>query len=94
MASRAFERAALLAPEETHRALYYAAADAAWLGGLPNAPSRSWPRRAGTHPRPGSHRDRDLRGHIAARRGPIRQAQEILLAGAERAATVDPSVPS
>ena len=52
VSSRAFERAALLAPDEDRQdRLLYAAADAAWLGGLDGpgrrAPGRGPPARAG-----------------------------------------------
>jgi DNA-binding CsgD family transcriptional regulator len=92
VASRAFERGALLASEESARArLLYAAADAAWLGGLAD--------RAAGLLEEARQRARapalvvsieDLRGRIAARRGPIGQAQEILLAGADLAASIEP----
>ena len=92
VSSRAFERAALLAPEEARQGrLYYAAADAAWLGGLAERAVALLAEATRHAPAPGlAVAIEHLRGHIAARRGPIGQAQEILLAGAERAATVDP----
>jgi tetratricopeptide (TPR) repeat protein len=92
VSSRAFERAALLAPEEARQGrLYYAAADAAWLGGLAERAVALLAEATRHSPPPGlAVAIEHLRGHIAARRGPIGQAQEILLAGAERAATVDP----
>ena len=57
----------------------------------PTVPRRCWTRRAGSGaariwPSSIEH----LRGHIAARRGPISEAQEILLAAAELAAPIDP----
>ncbi|HMD92757.1 MAG TPA: AAA family ATPase [Trebonia sp.] len=92
VSSRAFERAGLLAPDEARQGrLYYAAADAAWLGGLAERAVALLAEATRHAPGPGLAVAIDhLRGHIAARRGPIRQAQEILLTGAERAATVDP----
>jgi DNA-binding CsgD family transcriptional regulator len=92
VASRAFERAALLAPKEAHQGqLYYAAADAAWLGGLAERAVGLLAEASRPAPPAGlAVAIEHLRGHIAARRGPITQAQEILLAGAERAATIDP----
>jgi DNA-binding CsgD family transcriptional regulator len=92
VASLAFERGALLAPEETTRGrLLYAAADAAWLGGLADRAAELLDeacRRAVTPDLVVSIEH--LRGHIAARRGPMRDAQEILLAGAGLAAPIDP----
>ena len=92
VASLAFERGALLAPEETHPGrLLYAAADAAWLGGLADRAAELLDeacRRAVTPDLVVSIEH--LRGHIAARRGPMTEAQEILLAGADLAAPIDP----
>lgn len=92
VSSRAFERAALLAPREGRQgALQYAAADAAWLGGLAERSAALLDDAARRALTPGlAVAVEHLRGHIAARRGPITQAQEILLAGAERAAPTDP----
>ena len=92
VASRAFERAGRLAPEEAlHGRLLYAAADAAWLGGLAER-AVALLDQAGAHaPAPDlAVAIEHLRGHIAFRRGPITAAQEILLAAAERAAPIDP----
>jgi DNA-binding CsgD family transcriptional regulator len=92
VSSRAFERAARLAPEEARQGrLLYAAADAAWLGGLADR-AVALLDQAG---RPVPAADLavaidQLRGHIAAWRGSIATAQEILLAAAERAAPIDP----
>jgi DNA-binding CsgD family transcriptional regulator len=92
VASLAFERGALLAPEETTRGrLLFAAADTAWLGGLADRAAELLDeacRRAVTPDLVVSIEH--LRGHIAARRGPMREAQEILLAGADLAAPTDP----
>jgi DNA-binding CsgD family transcriptional regulator len=92
VASRAYERAASLALDERHRArLTYAAAEAAWLGGMPE--------RAQALLESASHQTVDeqlssevehLRGHIALRRGPLEQGRAILLAAAERAAAHAP----
>ena len=89
VSSRAFERAALLAPGET-TSLLYAAADAAWLGGQAE-------RAVGLLERAGRHDpDEDLtiaiehlRGHIAIHRGPVTDGQRILVTAAERAALAD-----
>jgi DNA-binding CsgD family transcriptional regulator len=92
VSSRAFERAALLAPEEgRHSRLLYAAADAAWLGGLAERAAVLLDK-AGRHsPSPDTAvAIENLRGHIATRRGPVTEAQEILLASAEHAAPIDP----
>jgi DNA-binding CsgD family transcriptional regulator len=92
VSSRAYERAARLAPHDSSKArLLYAAADAAWLGGLADRATTLLDEASqyATAPElvlPIEH----LRGHIATRRGPIMQAQEILVAAAERAASADP----
>ena len=109
VSSRAFERAALLAPggttppspPENTRSWRRKKPARAGCGtprptppgsaGSPNVPSRS-SAEASRHA-PAAELAvaiEHLRGHIAARRGPITEAQEILLAGAERAATIDP----
>ena len=57
----------------------------------PTGPSRCWMRPAGTCPAPDlAVAIEQLRGHIATRRGPIAEAQQILLAAAERAAPIAP----
>ncbi len=89
VSSRAFERAALLAPGGT-TSLTYAAADAAWLGGQAER-AVALLERAGRHAP-----DEDLaiaiehlRGHIAIHRGPVTEGHRILVAAAERAALAD-----
>jgi DNA-binding CsgD family transcriptional regulator len=92
VASRAYERAARLALDERGRGhLAYAAADAAWLAGLPE--------RAQIMLESADHHavDEDvstevahLRGHIALRLGPLERARAILLTAAERAAAHAP----
>jgi DNA-binding CsgD family transcriptional regulator len=92
VSSRAFERAALLAPEEGRQSrLMYAAADAAWIGGLAER-AVALLDQAGRHaPDPElAVAIEHLRGHIAWRSGSVTTAQEILLAAAERAAPIDP----
>jgi DNA-binding CsgD family transcriptional regulator len=92
VSSRAFERAALLAPEEARQGrLQYAAADAAWLGGLADI-AVALLDQAERHACAAdlAVAIEHLRGIIAARRGPITAAQEILLAAAERTAPIDP----
>jgi DNA-binding CsgD family transcriptional regulator len=94
VSSRAFERAARLAPDEARQGrLLFAAADAAWLGGLADRAVVLLDQ-AG---RPAPTADlaisiEHIRGQIAARRGPVAAAQEILLAAAERAAPADPDL--
>jgi DNA-binding CsgD family transcriptional regulator len=91
VSSRAFERAALLAPAERRRAsLAYAAADTAWLGGLADR-ARSLLEEAARHADGGPLKIRieHLRGHVALRRGPIEAGRAILAAAAERAAEED-----
>jgi len=92
VSSRAFERAAWLAPDEDRQGrLLYEAADAAWLGGLAER-AVALLGEAGRHVAdPGlAVANEHLRGQIAVRRGPITAAQEILLGAAERAAPIDP----
>jgi DNA-binding CsgD family transcriptional regulator len=91
VSSRAFERAALLAPDEDRLGrLRYAAADAAWLGGLADR-AVALLDQAGRVSDPGLAVAIDhLRGHIAIHRGPVTEGQEILLAAAGRAAPIDP----
>ncbi len=92
VSARAFERGALLASQEAERGwLLYAAADAAWLGGLADRAeallSRARKDAAGDDLLLSVEQ---LRGHIATRRGPVGEAQQILLAAAELAARSDP----
>ena len=92
VSSQAFERSARLAPRESRQGrLYYDAADAAWLGGLAIRAAVLLDEAA----RHAADAElaisiQHLRGHIATRRGPISQAQQILLAAAENAASLDP----
>jgi DNA-binding CsgD family transcriptional regulator len=92
VSARAFERAARLAPEEARRGrLLYAAADAAWLGGLADRAAALLDQAGRPVPAADLAVAIDhLRGHIAAWSGSITTAQEILLATAERAAPIDP----
>jgi DNA-binding CsgD family transcriptional regulator len=92
VSSRAFERAALLAPEEARRGrLLYSSADAAWLGGLADR-AVALLDQADRHVPPAdlAIEIQHLRGHIAIHRGPVAEGQEILLAAAERAVPIDP----
>ena len=71
--------------------LLYAAADAAWLGGLADrAAALLDEARQRASARDLAVSIEHLRGHIAARRGPIGDAQQILLAAAEQAAPAEP----
>jgi len=92
VASHAFERGAQLAPDESRQArLLYAAADAAWLGGLSERAVALLERARRYAKAVDLLVSIDLlRGHIAARRGPIGVARAILLTAAEQAAEVDP----
>jgi DNA-binding CsgD family transcriptional regulator len=92
VSSRAFERATLLAPEEGRQGrLLYAAADAAWIGGLAERAVALLDQAGRYAPAPElAVAIEHLRGSIAWRRGPVTAAQEILLAAAERAAPIDP----
>ena len=92
VSSRAFERAALLAPDEGRQGrLLYAAADTAWLGGQTSraAALLTGARQHALTPDLAVAVEH-LRGHIATRRGPIAEAQETLLTAAEGAAQIDP----
>jgi DNA-binding CsgD family transcriptional regulator len=92
VSSRAFERAARLAPDEARQGrLLNAAAGAAWLGGRADR-AVALLDQAGRHD-PAADLAiaiEHLRGQIAFRRGPITAAQQILLAAADRAAPTDP----
>jgi DNA-binding CsgD family transcriptional regulator len=92
VSSQAFERAALLAPDEMRQArLLFDAADAAWLGGLADRAVAFLGEARRHAPAPDlALRIEQLRGHIATRRGPIAEAQQTLLAAAEKAAPIDP----
>jgi DNA-binding CsgD family transcriptional regulator len=92
VSSRAFERGARLAPDEVSQGrLLYEAADAAWLGGLADrAAALLDEARQRASARDLAISIEHLRGHIAARRGPIGDAQQILLAAAEQAAPAEP----
>ncbi|MGH9105370.1 MAG: AAA family ATPase [Acidimicrobiales bacterium] len=90
-ASRAFERAAGLAPTEVWRArLLQAAAEAAWSAGLAARAAElvEVARRHDQTPESAVALEH-LRGHVSARLGPVRQSQAILAAGAELARGVD-----
>jgi DNA-binding CsgD family transcriptional regulator len=92
VASRAFERAAQLAPNDTWRGrLLYSAADSAWLGGLALRAQGllEATATAGLTPELTGHVD-NLQGHIAARLGRVGEGQVILARGAERVAAADP----
>jgi DNA-binding CsgD family transcriptional regulator len=92
VASRALERAALLAPDEARQGrLMYAAADAAWLGGLADRAVALLDQSVRHVSEPGlAVAIEHLRGHIAIHRGPVTGGQQILLAAADRAAPVNP----
>jgi len=87
VASRAFERAARLAPTEDGRAsLLFEAAEAAWLGGLAERAVRLLREAAGTASDTRLELRIDhLRGHIALLRGPLAEGAALLRAAAERA---------
>ena len=93
VASRSFERAARLAPDEARRAfLLHAAADAAWLGGLAARTGALLDEAAAQAPAgPVALAIEHLRGSVALRRGPLDVGRAILSAAAERAADRDPA---
>jgi DNA-binding CsgD family transcriptional regulator len=89
VATAAYERAANLSLEPAR--LLYAAADTAWLAGQADrAVTLLDDARARAHELALAVEIDHLRGQIAARRGPVRQAQSMLAAAAERAAELDP----
>jgi DNA-binding CsgD family transcriptional regulator len=92
VASGAFERAASLAPVASRRGyLLYAAADAAWLGGLAVRTSDLLDEAELHAGDPEVEISIEhLRGHIALHRGPVGEGQSILLAAGEKAAMIDP----
>ena len=92
VSSQAYERASGLAVGDSRRScLLYDAADAAWLGGLATrAVELLEVARRLAPPSDVALSIEHLRGHIATRRGPIAGAHQILLAGADLAATVEP----
>jgi DNA-binding CsgD family transcriptional regulator/RecA/RadA recombinase len=89
VATAAYERAATLALDPAH--LLYAAADTAWLAGQADR-AVALLENAQTHEHDAllSIRIDHLRGQIAARSGPVQEAQSMLTAAAERAAELDP----
>ena len=92
VASRAFERAAQLAPNDSWRGrLLFSAADSAWLGGLALRAQDLLEATAtsGLTPELTAYVD-NLKGHIAARLGRVGEGQVILARGAERVAAADP----
>jgi DNA-binding CsgD family transcriptional regulator len=92
VSSRAFERAAFLAPDTARKArLLHAAAEAAWLGGLADRAGDlvDEARRHNVAPEMAISIEH-LRGHIATRRGSVKLGETILLAAAEQAVAVDP----
>jgi DNA-binding CsgD family transcriptional regulator len=88
VATAAYERAAALSLEPAR--LLYSAADAAWLAGQPDR-AIALLDAANLQARDISLtvRVEHLRGQIAARRGPVSEAQSMLAAAAERAADLD-----
>jgi DNA-binding CsgD family transcriptional regulator len=92
VSSRAFERAARLAPEQARVGrLLYTAGDAAWLGGLADRAVALLDQVGRDAPAADlAVAIEHLRGHIAMHRGPVTEGQQILLAAAERAAPIDP----
>ncbi len=92
VSSRAFERAAQLAPDDAWRGqLLYEAANSAWLGGLAERAQDLLEATSEFVVAPNLAASVDnLKGHIAARRGRVAEGQVILARGAERVAAVDP----
>jgi class 3 adenylate cyclase/DNA-binding CsgD family transcriptional regulator len=90
VAAATFERAARLAPDDDRRGrLLVDAAEAAWLAGSDRADALL--AEAGELAPAGARlvRIEHLRGHLAARRGPVMHGYEILLGAADHAAAVD-----
>jgi DNA-binding CsgD family transcriptional regulator/tetratricopeptide (TPR) repeat protein len=92
VSSRAFERAARLAPDDAWRGrLLYEAADSAWLGGLVERAQDLLGAMSeyALSPELTGYVDH-LKGHMASRSGRVGEAQVILARGAERVAAADP----
>ena len=91
VSSRAFERAAQLAPDEGRCArLLYAAADSAWSSGLPSRAIEILDEVLKHGPPPELAVALDhLRGHIATRLGPVSAGQQILSLAADKAVAID-----
>jgi DNA-binding CsgD family transcriptional regulator len=82
VASVGFERAARLHHDDVERSrLLYEAAEAAWVGGVPERARALLDEAAVLAPLP---RIDALRGEIATRRGPVMDGYELLVAAAER----------
>jgi DNA-binding CsgD family transcriptional regulator/tetratricopeptide (TPR) repeat protein len=92
VSSKAFDRAAQLAPDDQWRGrLLYGAADAAWLGGQAHRAQELLNAAVKSPLTPEQEASVDtLRGHIAARVGRVGDGQAILSRGAERVAPFDP----
>lgn len=91
VATVAYARAATLSVEPAR--LLHQAADAAWLAGQPDrAIALLDDADLQTRDVPLTIRIEHLRGQIAARRGPVSEAQPMLVAAAERAANFDSQV--
>ena len=91
VASRAYERAAELAPDDRRQGLLLnSAAEAAWSAGLATRAEElvDRAREHDTSPETAVALEH-LRGHVASRLGTVRQSQSILAAGAELARGVD-----
>ncbi|HXY44699.1 MAG TPA: AAA family ATPase, partial [Acidimicrobiales bacterium] len=92
VASRTFERAGSLAPDDERRSrMLLAAAEAAWLSGLGDRANALLDEADSYGPEPGVRVSIEhLRGHVAIRRGHVFEGRRILLAAAEDAAKIDP----
>ena len=91
VASRAFERAAELAPDDRRQAhLLQSAAEAAWSAGLASRAAELVDRARSHDTSPETAVALEhLRGHLSSRLGTVRQGQSILASGAELARGVD-----
>jgi DNA-binding CsgD family transcriptional regulator len=92
-AATGMERAAQLTPDPATRAArLHAAADAAWLAGAgPHALELLEEARAGATEPALRGAVAQLRGRILARRGPVAEAHDVLVEGAEEIAAIDPA---
>jgi DNA-binding CsgD family transcriptional regulator len=93
VASRSFERSAVLADEPARQAeLLFAAADSAWLAGLGDRAVDLLDEAATRLTGPGlAIRIEQLRGHIATRRGRVEDGRRILVEAATAASSIDSS---
>lgn len=92
VAAAAYDRAGQLTTREERRAeLLFAAADSAWLGGLPDRATELLEEARTLATDPGLRaRVEHLRGHVTTRRGPVGEGVALLMAAAKQIAPREP----